>query len=80
VASALAGIPDVVEHDVHGLLVAPGDVAALAGALARLAGDPGLRARLGGAARARAAAELTWGHVAERLEASYVEAAALDAA
>jgi glycosyltransferase involved in cell wall biosynthesis len=35
-----------------GLVVAPGDADALAGAIDRLLGDDGLRARLGGGARA----------------------------
>ena len=36
------------------MLVPPGDAAALAAALTRLLGDPGLRDRLGAAASARA--------------------------
>lgn len=54
VASAVGGIPEIVEHDRHGLLVAPGDVDALAGALAALVDDPVRRRTLGLAARARA--------------------------
>ena len=57
VASAISGIPELVEDGVTGLLVPPGDPQALAGALARLAADPELRARLGRAGRARVAAE-----------------------
>jgi glycosyltransferase involved in cell wall biosynthesis len=53
VASAVGGVPEVVTDGVDGLLVPPGDPAALAAALARLAGDAALRARLGSAARAR---------------------------
>jgi colanic acid/amylovoran biosynthesis glycosyltransferase len=53
VASRLSGIPELVEDDVTGLLAPPGDAAALAGALARLAADPALRARLGAAGRER---------------------------
>ena len=52
VATAVAGIPEVVVNGERGLLVAPGDVDGLAAALARVFGDAGERARLGEAARA----------------------------
>jgi colanic acid/amylovoran biosynthesis glycosyltransferase len=53
VASDLSGIPELVEHGVTGLLVPPGDAAALEAALARLSGNPRLRSRFGGAGRER---------------------------
>jgi glycosyltransferase involved in cell wall biosynthesis len=53
VASRLSGIPELVEHGVEGLLVPPGDAVALADAIETLRDDPGLRARLGAAARSR---------------------------
>ncbi|WP_454085476.1 glycosyltransferase [Georgenia sp. Marseille-Q6866] len=53
VAPRVGGIPEVIEHGVSGLLVAPNDVEALAGALDRLATDPELRRSLGTAGRAR---------------------------
>ena len=56
VGSDDGGIPDVVEDGVTGLLVPPGDAAALADALARVLGDPELAARLGAAARDASAA------------------------
>ena len=53
IASRVAGIPDVVTDGVDGILVERGGRrAALAAALARLAGDPALRQRLGASARA----------------------------
>ncbi|MFI5178555.1 MAG: glycosyltransferase [Vicinamibacterales bacterium] len=52
VATRLAGIPEVVTDGDSGLLVEPGDSAAIGAALARLCGDAALRARMGGAARA----------------------------
>ena len=52
VATRVAGIPEVVEDGRTGLLVPPGDAAALGGALARLFGSADLRARLGRDARA----------------------------
>jgi colanic acid/amylovoran biosynthesis glycosyltransferase len=53
VASRLSGIPELVDDDVSGLLVSPGDAAGLAAAIRRLVEDPDLRARMGAAARAR---------------------------
>lgn len=79
VASRVAGIPDVVEDGRNGLLVAPGDPAALAAALCRLAGDPDLRERLGREARRRALASLGWDAAARAFEECYAQAAALDA-
>jgi len=58
VATRVGGLVDVVEDGVSGLLVDPGDPAALAAALLRV-GDPVLRARLAEGARARAQ-KWTW--------------------
>jgi glycosyltransferase involved in cell wall biosynthesis len=55
VATAVGGIPEVVESGVSGLLVPPGDPAALARSVESLIADPALRAGLGAAARRRAA-------------------------
>ena len=48
------GLPELVRHEVEGLVVEPDDVEGLAAALARLAADAALRSRLGANARARA--------------------------
>ncbi|KEO50863.1 glycosyltransferase family 4 protein [Thioclava pacifica] len=55
VASALGGIPDLVEEGVTGRLVAAEDDAGFVAALSALIDDPALRARMGAAARAQAA-------------------------
>jgi glycosyltransferase involved in cell wall biosynthesis len=52
VATAVAGIPEVVTDEVTGLLVAPADAAALGRALARLGASRAERERLGAAGRA----------------------------
>lgn len=52
VATAVAGIPEVVHDGVTGLLVPPGDSAALSEALARVVNDDATRGLLGQAARA----------------------------
>ena len=53
VATRVGGVPDVVRDGEDGFLVAPGGVDELADRLARLAGDPELRRRMGEAGRAR---------------------------
>jgi glycosyltransferase involved in cell wall biosynthesis len=51
VASRVGGIPALVDHDVNGLLVPPGDAAALAAAITRVLTEPDTAARLSAAAR-----------------------------
>ena len=50
VATSVGGVPEIVTEGENGLLVPPGDPAALAGAVRRLLGEPGLRDRLAAAA------------------------------
>ena len=52
VASRTGGLPEIIEHDVTGLLVPPTDVDALAAALARALRDPALGARMAEKAKA----------------------------
>jgi glycosyltransferase involved in cell wall biosynthesis len=54
VGARAGGIPDIVEDDVNGVLVPPGDAEALAAALVRVLGDRGLAERLGASAAAAA--------------------------
>jgi glycosyltransferase involved in cell wall biosynthesis len=54
IATAVGGIPEVLSGDC-GLLVTPGDAGSLRAAMERLINEPSLAARLGGAARSRAA-------------------------
>jgi glycosyltransferase involved in cell wall biosynthesis len=51
VASSVNGTPEAVAHERTGLLVPANDVAALAAAMQRMAGDQGLRERFGRAGR-----------------------------
>jgi glycosyltransferase involved in cell wall biosynthesis len=64
-------IPEVVEHDRHGLLVPPGDPAAMAAAIRRLIDDPAKRLALGEAGRARVERDFTWDNVARAYEAVF---------
>jgi glycosyltransferase involved in cell wall biosynthesis len=57
IGSRHAGIGEAIADGDNGLLVSPGDAAALADTIARLVGDPDLRARLGAAARRTAVAQ-----------------------
>jgi glycosyltransferase involved in cell wall biosynthesis len=69
VASRTSGIPEAITDGEHGVLVPPGDVNALATALAPLLRDPALRARYGQAAYARAMQEFTIEAMTDRYEA-----------
>jgi starch synthase len=60
VATAVGQIPSILEDGRTGLMVPPADPAAFAAALIRLAGDPALRERLGGRARAAAVGRYSW--------------------
>jgi glycosyltransferase involved in cell wall biosynthesis len=55
IASHVGGIPEQIEHGISGLLVPPGDEAALADAMSAVLDDPAWAARLGTAARQRIA-------------------------
>ncbi|NJC74293.1 glycosyltransferase [Planosporangium thailandense] len=70
VATTVGGVPELITDGETGLLVPPHAPTELAAAIARLAGDPALRARLGAAAREAATAYSTPACV-ERHEALY---------
>src|SRR5690606_9136725 len=55
IASRIGGLVDVVDDGRTGLLVPPGDAAALAAAMRRLTGAPDERRRMGAAGRERVA-------------------------
>jgi glycosyltransferase involved in cell wall biosynthesis len=64
-------IPEVVEHGCHGLLVPPGDPAAMAAAVRRLIDDPAQRDAFGAAARARVERDFTWDKVTRAYESVF---------
>jgi glycosyltransferase involved in cell wall biosynthesis len=76
VASKAGGIPELIEHEVTGLLVERGDAAGLAAALRRLELDFETRERFGRLGRQRAEQFLDWSVAAARLEAVYRRALA----
>lgn len=71
IASAVGGVPEALgrtpEGELPGLLVPPGDAHALAGTIGRWLGDPGLRARLRDAARARRGTLTGWPETADEV-------------
>ena len=71
VAGNVGGLRDLVVHEQTGLLVPPGDVAALRDALRRLLADQSLRHRLGEAGRARIAEHFTWQRFADETLRAY---------
>jgi glycosyltransferase involved in cell wall biosynthesis len=77
VATDVPGCREVVEHEVDGLRVPVRNAVALADAIARLAQDAGLRARLGAAARAKAIARFDERIVVRDTMAVYRELGAL---
>jgi glycosyltransferase involved in cell wall biosynthesis len=73
VASGSGGLTEVVRHGETGLLVAPGESAALADAIAELCADRERALSMGAAGRAFALAELTDDRLVDRFEAVYAE-------
>jgi glycosyltransferase involved in cell wall biosynthesis len=71
VATRTHGIPEAIDNEETGLIVPPGDAAALAEALRRVLTDPSLRHALAGAARERALREFTITHMVDAYEALY---------
>jgi glycosyltransferase involved in cell wall biosynthesis len=71
VGSSVGGIPDLVEHGTNGLLVRPGDLKGLAGAIRYLADDPDLRREMASRNRAKAEATLDWAQVTRRYLSTY---------
>jgi starch synthase len=67
IASAVGQIPSILEHGRTGILVPPGEPAAVAEALTLLAADPALRERLGTSSRADAEQRFSWDGVLTRI-------------
>ncbi len=76
IASAAGGIVDIVSDGETGLLVAPGDADALAGAIRRAMDDPDEMRRLAGRGTAFAARAFGWNTIVTALSAVYESAVA----
>jgi glycosyltransferase involved in cell wall biosynthesis len=74
VASTVGGIPEQIWHDREGLLVPPGDAAALSEAVVSLLRDPARARRLGEAGRRRVSSEFSYATMLRQTERVYSEA------
>jgi glycosyltransferase involved in cell wall biosynthesis len=74
VASNIGGVSLVIRHAENGILVPPGDVAALAGAILGLATDIEMRKALGNAARQSVLERFNWHNVAVQISGLLEEA------
>jgi glycosyltransferase involved in cell wall biosynthesis len=72
-ATRVGGVPELIEHGVHGLLVDPRNVDLLADAIEQLLRDAGLRKQMGGSGRERQKREFDIDATVRRVEALYEE-------
>jgi glycosyltransferase involved in cell wall biosynthesis len=71
VATSVGALPEVLQNGYNSLLVPPGDISALAGALRRLLSDPALRQRLLQGAQATVRQRLLWPDIAAQYHLHY---------
>lgn len=69
VATEVGGVPEVIRHEIEGLLVPAGDVQALTNACLRLITDEGVRRKFGRSSRDRVLRDFT----AEKMSRRYIE-------
>ena len=74
VASDVGDLPEVVIDGINGLIVPPGDPAALARALERLLSEPSVAAEMGLAGQLRARVDADWQSVGRRVATALAEA------
>ena len=73
VATAIGGTPEIIEHDVSGLLIPPGDVGALAASIEALLENPAKAAAMATAARHRVAESFSIETMVRRTQDLYEE-------
>lgn len=73
ISARVGGHGELIDDGANGFLIASGDVAALADRIARLAGDPALRARIAEAARARVLERYSTAAMVAKTRAVYEE-------
>ena len=78
VATKVGGVPDLLEHGVHGLLVEPGDAGSMGAAVVELLSDRSRAREMGLRARERRRTEFDLGGTVRALEALYERLAAAE--
>lgn len=71
VATSVGGVPEIIEHNVSGLLVPPNDPNALSAEILRLLNDESLRRRLGRSARESMLSKCDFGSLLGKLKSIY---------
>jgi len=71
ITTTVGGIPDAIDSSVDGILIEPGDVNALANAIASLLGNADMRVNIGSAARQKIVERFSAEKVLPQLEAIY---------
>jgi len=74
IATSVGGVPDLIENDVDGVLVPPGNPAALGSAIENLHANPKKREALGRKAREKIVGGFSWSSIASRYESIYRKA------
>ncbi len=74
VATRCGGVPELIEHEKHGLLCEPGNADELAAAMLRMMGNPALREDVAKAASERAISGFSLDVMADRYERLYLKA------
>jgi L-malate glycosyltransferase len=72
VATAVGGIPEIIEHGTHGLLVKSGDAHGLAQAISSLLRNPELSQKFSMAGRERIRSSFTWDRALAQLQELYM--------
>lgn len=71
VGSAVGGVPEMIEHDVDGILVPPGNAQVLADSLIRVLQDPSVNHALGGQARQKILVSFAWERLVKQIEQEF---------
>lgn len=71
VALSVGAMPEIIDNEIDGLLVQPGDLADLASGVLKLLSDSGYSGELGEAARRKVVTKFTWDQTAEALTQVY---------
>ena len=72
IASAVGGIPEVLLHQINGILVPPNDVEAIAKAITHVIKNPKLRLDMGNTAREKTLLRYDWSRLVQEIESSFL--------